>query len=164
MLGKRRSEDLRLVKPSGDGEASESATLPTPSPEPSAASVTSGVPAKNDGVNIAVEVRSATLRYPIGPFVKGSIKAGLFGLFGRRESTPPPEFVDAITSLDLSIRMGERVGIIGSNGSGKSTLLRALAGVYPLQKGSIQVVGQIGTLLDICPGFEAESTGRGNNS
>lgn len=162
MLGKRRTEELRLVKPIGERETSDPVATPTSLPEPSAASVTSGVPAKNDGVNIAVEVRNATLRYPIGPFVKGSIKAGLFGLFGRRESTPPPEFVDAITSLDLSIRMGERVGIIGSNGSGKSTLLRALAGVYPLQKGSIQVIGQIGTLLDISLGFEPESTGREN--
>ena len=147
MIGTRRSEDLRLIRPDGDEAPPEAA--PRQSPESEAAHPSAGLLAKNDRASVAIEVQSATLQYPIGPFVRGSIKSSLFGLVSRRDSTPPPEFVDAITSLDLSIRRGERVGIIGSNGSGKSTLLRALAGIYPLQKGSIQVVGQIGTLLDI---------------
>lgn len=72
------------------------------------------------------------------------------------------QYVSAMSNLDLTITVGERVGIVGSNGSGKSTLLRAMAGVYPLAKGSITVIGQIGTLLDIGLGFELESTGREN--
>jgi len=118
--------------------------------------------AMHDRRNVAIELRGATLQYPIGPYVRGSLKAGLLGIFGGRESKPTAAFVDAITDLDLSIRTGERVGVIGSNGSGKSTFLRALAGVYPLKSGSISVVGQIGTLLDISLGFEGESTGREN--
>jgi lipopolysaccharide transport system ATP-binding protein len=151
MSGKLRSEGLRII--TEDDERMEQADT-----APGRASV----PATNDASQVAIDIRSATLQYPIGPYVRGSLKASLFGMFGRREATPAPEFVDAITNLDLSIRMGERVGIIGSNGSGKSTLLRAMAGVYPLQKGSITVRGQIGTLLDIGLGFEAESTGREN--
>lgn len=148
MSGKLRAEELRLIRSPDEGSVN--------------ADEAGQVPAKNNTVNVAIDIRNATLRYPIGPFVRGSLKASLFGLFGRRESTPPPEFVDAITSLDVSIRTGERVGIIGSNGSGKSTLLRAMAGIYPVQQGSISVVGQIGTLLDIGLGFESESTGREN--
>ena len=115
-----------------------------------------------DQRNVAIDIRGATLQYPIGPVSRGSLKSTLFSLFGHREAATAPEFVDAITDLDLSISKGERVGIIGSNGSGKSTLLRALAGVYPLKAGSISVVGQIGTLLDIGLGFEMEATGREN--
>lgn len=159
MISTRRTEDLRLIRSVEGSESGDPASQNAPE---SADRRSGGVPAKNNGANIAIEVRDATLQYPIGPFVKGSVKASLFGLLGRRESSPPPEFVDAITNLDLSIGIGERVGIIGSNGSGKSTLLRALAGVYPLQNGAIKVVGQIGTLLDISLGFEPESTGREN--
>lgn len=146
MSGKLRTEDLRVISADGDRGARAQGV----------------VSESNDFGNVAINIRNATLQYPIGPYVRGSIKASLFGLFGRRESTPAPEFVDAITNLEMSIRMGERVGIIGSNGSGKSTLLRAMAGVYPLKQGSINVVGQIGTLLDIGLGFESESTGREN--
>jgi lipopolysaccharide transport system ATP-binding protein len=151
MSSKLRSEDLRVITSQDEGVGGRDA-LPTGQ----------SLPAENEPVSVAIDIRNATLQYPIGPYVKGSIKAGLFNLFGRHESTPPPEYVDAIINLDVSIRVGERVGIIGSNGSGKSTLLRAMAGVYPLQKGSINVVGQIGTLLDIGLGFESESTGREN--
>jgi lipopolysaccharide transport system ATP-binding protein len=151
MSGQLRSEGLRIITP--DDESIEQAD---------AVRGRLTLPARNDVNNVAIEIRNATLQYPIGPFVRGSLKASLFGLFGRRESKPAPVFVNAITNLDLSIRMGERVGIIGSNGSGKSTLLRAMAGVYPLQKGEIKVQGQIGTLLDIGLGFEPESTGREN--
>jgi len=117
---------------------------------------------ERDQRNLAIEIKGATLQYPIGAFVKGSLKSSLFSLFGHREKTPKVQYVDAITNLDLSITAGERVGVIGSNGSGKSTLLRAIAGVYPLNRGSISVSGQIGTLLDIALGFEPESTGREN--
>lgn len=144
MSSKLRSEDLRVITSDADADdAGQSIALP-------------------DRRNIAIDVRGAALQYPIGPYVRGSLKASLFGLFGKKEAKPPPAFVDAIRDLDLSIRIGERVGIIGSNGSGKSTLLRALAGIYPLKSGDITVAGQIGTLLDIGLGFESESTGREN--
>jgi len=152
MSNKLRSSDLRVLSSEGgNAEAHAHDVIPPES-----------APAINDPHAIAIDIRNATLQYPIGAFVRSSLKASLIGMFGRRESSPPPEFVDAITDLDLSIRMGERVAIIGSNGSGKSTLLRAMAGIYPLKAGAITVVGQIGTLLDIGLGFEPESTGREN--
>jgi lipopolysaccharide transport system ATP-binding protein len=140
MIGKLKTEDLRVVSPAPEG--------------------TELVPLNPRTVGI--EVRGATLQYPLGPFVRGSIKSSLFSLFGHRDATPKAEYVNAITNLNLSISRGERIGLIGSNGSGKSTLLRALAGVYPLKAGEISVLGQIGTLLDLSLGFEAESTGREN--
>jgi lipopolysaccharide transport system ATP-binding protein len=148
-IGKLRSDELRVVRSEGDEHGK-----PLGKPAQAVTPV--------DQHTLAIEISDATLQYPIRPFVRGSLKASIFGLVGRKEAIPPPEFVEAIKSLNLSIRMGERLGIIGSNGSGKSSLLRVMAGIYPLKSGSIQVVGQIGTLLDIGLGFESESTGREN--
>lgn len=118
--------------------------------------------AARDPRNCVVEIRDANLLYPIGPYVRGSIKANIVGMFGKREPSGAATYVQAIKQLDLTFQHGERVGIIGRNGSGKSTLLRAIAGIYPLKSGSIRVAGEIGALLDIGLGFEAESTGREN--
>ena len=62
----------------------------------------------------------------------------------------------------LHIHEGERVGVIGHNGSGKSTLLKTIAGIYPIESGTLEVRGQIMALFDIVLGFDLESTGREN--
>lgn len=46
-----------------------------------------------------------------------------------------------LTGLDLTVRLGEVVGIVGPNGSGKSTLLNALSGELPIEKGCICLDG-----------------------
>jgi lipopolysaccharide transport system ATP-binding protein len=115
-----------------------------------------------DRTAFAIEIKGASLQYPIGSYARGSLKSVLLGLLGHRDRSPKSTFVDALRDLDMHISLGERVGLIGHNGSGKSTLLRALAGIYPLAKGDITVVGRIGTLLDISLGFEPEATGREN--
>jgi ABC-type polysaccharide/polyol phosphate transport system ATPase subunit len=81
----------------------------------------------------------------------------LKGLFARGKSSTME--VRALEGIDLSIRDGERVGIIGQNGAGKSTLLRVLAGVYPPSTGRRVVKGKIASLFDITLGFEMEANG-----
>ena len=49
--------------------------------------------------------------------------------------------VVAVNSLNLSVREGTVMGLVGSNGSGKSTLLRMLAGVFRGEEGSILLDG-----------------------
>lgn len=115
-----------------------------------------------DRTSLAIEVKGATLQYPVGAYARGSLKTALLGLFGHRGRGPKPVYIEALRDLNLNIAFGERVGLIGHNGSGKSTLLRALAGIYPLAGGDITVVGKISTLLDITLGFESEATGREN--
>ncbi len=43
--------------------------------------------------------------------------------------------------LDLSVRPGEFLAVLGSNGSGKTSLLRAILGLQPLDAGTIQIDG-----------------------
>jgi D-xylose transport system ATP-binding protein len=50
--------------------------------------------------------------------------------------------VEALSAVDLEVRAGEVVALVGDNGAGKSTLIKAVAGVVPADDGEIQFDGQ----------------------
>jgi branched-chain amino acid transport system permease protein len=53
----------------------------------------------------------------------------------------------ALAGVDLDVKEGEIVGLVGPNGSGKTTLINVISGHYPLSSGTIAVDGlQLGTL------------------
>lgn len=68
----------------------------------------------------------------------------------------------AVQNVDLTIRRGEAVGIIGRNGSGKSTLLQMIAGTLQPNSGGLSVEGRVAPLLELGAGFNPEFTGREN--
>ena len=69
----------------------------------------------------------------------------------------------ALNRVNIELKEGDRLGIVGSNGSGKSTLLRILAGIYPPQKGSVwRDPSKTIALLSLGLGFQLELTGREN--
>jgi lipopolysaccharide transport system ATP-binding protein len=67
--------------------------------------------------------------------------------------------VTALDDINITIKKGEKVGLVGHNGSGKSTLLRVLTGVYSPIKGEIQTKGRIASLLDVSMGLDPDATG-----
>jgi lipopolysaccharide transport system ATP-binding protein len=109
-----------------------------------------------------IKIKGAHLRYPVARD-KSSLKSLIFGAVGsKNEPQVLKDYIHAIRNVSLTIETGERVGIIGSNGAGKSTILRAIANVYPLDRGSIEVRGKIQGLFELGVGFEPEATGREN--
>ena len=68
----------------------------------------------------------------------------------------------AVQDVDLTIRKGETVAIIGRNGSGKSTLLQMIAGTLQPNSGDLCVNGRVAPLLELGAGFNPEFTGREN--
>lgn len=70
--------------------------------------------------------------------------------------------IRALDNVNLTIRPGDRLGILGHNGAGKSTLLRVIIGVYPPSTGSVRVRGHIASMIDIHTGFDTVASGLDN--
>ena len=82
---------------------------------------------------------------------------------GRLDSDPNGRvLVRALENISFELRDGVRLGLVGHNGAGKSTLLRALSRVYSPTSGNVEIVGDIGSLIDVSLGINGEATGREN--
>lgn len=68
----------------------------------------------------------------------------------------------ALKNINLEIKDGDVVGIIGRNGSGKSTLLKILSRITAPTEGRALIKGRVASLLEVGTGFHAELTGREN--
>lgn len=68
----------------------------------------------------------------------------------------------ALQDVNLQVRRGESLGLVGVNGAGKSTLLKLIAGVVKPTSGELVCQGRVGALLELGAGFHPEYTGREN--
>ncbi len=68
----------------------------------------------------------------------------------------------ALDGVDLDVREGEALGVIGKNGAGKSTLLKILCQITAPTEGEIVYRGRIASMLEVGIGFHGEMTGREN--
>ena len=68
----------------------------------------------------------------------------------------------AMNHLNLNVKKGEVVGILGKNGAGKSTLLKMITGVVVPTSGTIKVNGKISSLLELGTAFNMDLTGEEN--
>jgi ABC-type polysaccharide/polyol phosphate transport system ATPase subunit len=80
---------------------------------------------------------------------------------GNKKLNEVTEF-HALNDINLTIKPGDRVGLIGMNGAGKSTMLKTISGIYYPHQGKLIIKGKITPLMELGAGFDTEQTGRSN--
>ncbi|WP_286077617.1 ABC transporter ATP-binding protein, partial [Thomasclavelia cocleata] len=73
-----------------------------------------------------------------------------------------PEYHEVLKDINIDIKKGETVALIGTNGSGKSTLLKLMTKILYPNKGTIETNGKLTSLLELGAGFHPDFTGREN--
>lgn len=68
----------------------------------------------------------------------------------------------ALENVNLELKQGEVLGLIGANGAGKSTLLKVLSRITAPSKGEIRAYGKMASLLEVGTGFHPDLSGREN--
>lgn len=86
-----------------------------------------------------------------------TLRQALFGTPAQAADRYP-----VLSGIDLEIRRGETVGIMGRNGAGKTTLLGILGNVIQPTTGTVERYGRIATLLGLTAGFNPNFSGREN--
>ena len=83
-------------------------------------------------------------------------------LIGHSSNGQAKDHILALKDINLEVKEGEVLGIIGANAAGKSTLLKILSRVTAPTKGTIKIKGRVVSLLEVGTGFHSELTGREN--
>lgn len=112
-----------------------------------------------------ITFRDVSIEFPIFNATGRSLTSSILKVAtgGKLDADPNGRvLVKALADISFSLREGDRVALLGHNGAGKSTMLRALGRVYAPTKGTVEIVGAIGSLIDISLGINPEATGREN--
>ena len=70
--------------------------------------------------------------------------------------------LSALKNINLEVKAGEWLGVIGANGSGKSTLLKIISGIYEPDSGQLAVNGRLVPFLELGVGFNPELSAKDN--
>lgn len=111
---------------------------------------------KKEEKEIAIEIKNLTKEYKMYPTKKDRLIEAVFP-GAQRHGT-----FRAMDNLNLEVKKGEILGILGKNGAGKSTLLKMITGVVVPTSGEIKVKGKISSLLELGTAFNPELTGYEN--
>lgn len=127
--------------------------------------------AQQDSKPIAIRMEGVSKQYRLGELNAQTFKEAWLQWWKahgvKRASAPdlPARLGEpfyALRDLDLTVRQGEVLGIIGHNGAGKSTMLKLISRITAPSAGTIQLRGRVASLLEVGCGFHPDMTGREN--
>ena len=113
---------------------------------------------------VSIDTYNACVDFPIFDAKSRSLKKAVMssagGAIGKNDSNTV--VVEALRDINLHLREGDRVGLVGHNGAGKSTLLRLLSGIYEPTRGVADVRGRVAPVFDLGVGMDPEISGYEN--
>jgi ABC-2 type transport system ATP-binding protein len=114
--------------------------------------------------HVSIETHDAWVEFPIFDAKSRSLKKAFLGKAGGAigRNSSDVVVVEALREITLSLKEGDRVGLVGHNGAGKSTLLRLLSGIYEPSRGSAQIRGRVAPVFDLGVGMDPEISGYEN--
>lgn len=105
----------------------------------------------------AIEVRNMSKQFKVDYDKANTLKDKM--LFWKKSHV---EVHQVLKNINMNVRKGETVALIGTNGSGKSTLLKLMTKIIFPNKGTIETNGKLTSLLELGAGFHPDFTGREN--
>ena len=107
--------------------------------------------------NNSIEIRNMSKDFKIQYDKAQTLKEML--LFWNREK---PQIHHVLKNINLDIKKGDTVALVGTNGSGKSTLLKLMTKILYPTSGTLETQGKLASLLELGAGFHPDFTGREN--
>jgi ABC-type polysaccharide/polyol phosphate transport system ATPase subunit len=115
---------------------------------------------------IAIRAQGLSKRYRIGQRERENALRNVLGPMLRAPwkllKREKKEAFWALKDVDLEVKQGEVLGLIGRNGAGKTTLLKILSRITKPTSGWAEIYGRVGSLLEVGTGFHPELSGRDN--
>lgn len=113
---------------------------------------------------VSIDTYNACVDFPIFDAKSRSLKKAVLSTAGGAigKNADDTIVVEALRDINLHLREGDRVGLVGHNGAGKSTLLRLLSNIYEPTRGSAQVRGRVAPVFDLGVGMDPEVSGYDN--
>lgn len=113
----------------------------------------------------SITLRGVGLDFPVYSVRAKSLRNAIVGVaVGGRlmRGSADMTYVRALSNINLDLREGDRLALVGHNGSGKTSLLRLLAGIYEPTTGSMSAIGRVTSMLSMSIGLDPEASGRQN--
>lgn len=107
-----------------------------------------------------IEIQNLSIKFPLKYPNFNSLRHRIVNLILQKKMGA--KYYYALNNISLELKSGDRVALVGNNGAGKTTLLRAISDIYEPTKGNINVVGSIGSFIDLTMGMSMEATGKEN--
>lgn len=114
---------------------------------------------------VSVSLDNVIIDFPVYGLQKSLRKALFSRVVGgtvAHEESSKRVYVRALNNISITLKDGDRLGLIGHNGAGKTTLLRVFAGIYLPSQGDISIHGRVSTLFNTSPGLDLDDTGYEN--
>jgi ABC-type polysaccharide/polyol phosphate transport system ATPase subunit len=114
--------------------------------------------------DVLLEAHNIFLEYPVRLYSHTDLRSSFIGALKNPWDYlfKAPEVLPVLNGLNLTLKRGDRLGLLGVNGAGKTSLCRILSGMVKPHRGVVHSHGTVEAIFDVATGILPELTGREN--